>query len=164
MPYARLELARTFAQARDFAARLQHSSDFQHYLRARLALLLPAGLAFLLVSIGCSAATVIFLADRHPLLALPALILAPLVLLGSFFVQGYVFALWVEDRAIERAIGRRRGRAGLDMGTLPSVPWVLAAALLFAPLALLAVVSPPAAIVLVVLALAMPALYAHLDR
>lgn len=162
---ANLQLARTFADARELAARLQNSTGFQGYLRARLALLLPAALIFVLISVACAAATVIFIADRHPLLALPALILAPLVLVGSLFVQGYVFALWLEERAITHALGRRRtGRFGLDLGKLPPVPWALAALFLFLPLLLLAFIAAPAALVLLVLGLATPPVYARLDR
>ena len=162
---AKLQLARTFADAREFAARLQNSTDFQEYLRSRLVLLVPAGLVFLLISVGCAAAMVIFLADRHPMLALPAIVFAPLILVGSLFVQGYVFALWLEDRAIAQALGRRRyGRFGLDMGKLPPVPWVLAAVFLFLPLVVLALVAASAALVLLVLGLLTPVVYARLDR
>ncbi len=164
MPGAKLQLARTFADAREFAARLQNSSGFQEYLRSRLVLLVPAGLVFLLISVACAAAMVIVLADRHPLLALPALVFAPLVLVGSLFVQAYVFASWLEDRAIAHALGRRRpGRWGIDMGKLPPVPWALAAVFVFVPLVLLAFVAAPAALVLLVLGLATPVVYARLD-
>jgi hypothetical protein len=162
---ADLQLAKTFSGARELAARFQSSPGFQEYLQSRLVLLVPAVLVFLLISVACAAAMVVFLAERHPLLALPGLVLAPLVLLGSFFVQGYVFASWLEDRAIARALGRRRaGRWGVDMGKLPPVPWVLAAAFLLLPLVLLALLAIPAALVLFALGLATPVLYARLDR
>ncbi len=165
MQTAKLQLARTFSDAREFIARLQNSTGFQEYLRARRVLLVPAALVFLLISVACAAATVVVLADRHPLLALPALVFAPLILVGSFFVQAFVFASWLEDRAIAHALGRRRpGRFGLDLGKLPPVPWLLAAVFLFAPLVLLALAAAPAALVLVVLGLATPLAYARLDR
>ena len=162
---ANLQLAKTFSGARELAARLQSSPGFQAYLQSRLVLIVPAGLVFLLISVACAAGIVVFLAERHPLLALPGLVLAPLILLGSLFVQGYVFASWLEDRAIAHALGRRRaGRWGLDMGKLPPIPWVLAAAFLLLPLVLLALLAIPAALVLSVLGLATPVLYARLDR
>jgi hypothetical protein len=161
---ANLQLAKTFTGARELAARFQGSPGFQEYLQSRLVLLVPAGLVFLLISVACAAAMVIFLAERHPLLALPGLVLAPLILLGSLFVQGYVFASWLEDRAIARALGRRCAGRWVDMGRLPPVPWALAAAFLLLPLALLALLATPAALLLCVLGLATPVLYARLDR
>jgi hypothetical protein len=50
------------------------------------------------------------------------------------------------------------------MGRLPPVPWALAAAFLLLPLALLALLATPAALLLCVLGLATPVLYARLDR
>jgi hypothetical protein len=162
---ANLQLGKTFASARELAARMQNSAGFQQYLHSRLVLLVPAGLVILLISIACTAATVIFLAERHPLLALPGLVVAPLILLGSLFVQAYVFGSWLEDRAIAHALGRRRaGRWGLDMGKLPPVPWALATAFLFLPLLLVALLAIPVALVLFVLGLATPVLYARIDR
>lgn len=165
MHTAKLQLAKTFASVRELAARVQSSAGFQQYLRERIALLVPAGLVFLLISVACAAALVIFLAERHPLLALPGLVFAPVVLVGSFFVQAYVFTLWLEDRAIAHALGRRRAaRWGIDMGRLPPVPWLLAGVLLFLPLVILFALATPAALVLVLLGAAAPVLYARLDR
>lgn len=165
MHTANLQLAKTFADARELAARFQNSAGFQQYLRERIALLVPAGLVFLLISVACAAATVVFLAERHPLLALPGLVFAPLILVGSLFVQGYVFASWLEDRAIAHALGRRaHGRWGIDMGKVPPVPWVLAAVFLLLPLVILFALAAPAALVLVLLGALAPVLYARLDR
>jgi hypothetical protein len=50
------------------------------------------------------------------------------------------------------------------MGTLPPVPWILAAVVLLAPLAMLAFVAPKAALLLIPLALLTPILYALFDR
>jgi len=165
MPTANLQLAKTFADARDLAARFQSSLGFQQYLRSRMILVVPAGLVYLLISVACAAATVIFLAERHPLLALPGLIIAPVVLVGSLFVQAYVFFSWLEDRAIAHALGRRGFvRWGIDMGKAPPVPWVMAAIFILIPLAILAGLAMPAALVLVVLGAGAPVLFARLDR
>ena len=77
------------------------------------------------------------------------------MLLGSFFVQAYVFAFWLENRALAQAlhhkpaaagpIAARLRKAGIDLGALPPVPWVLAALFLFLPLAMLVIVSPGSA-------------------
>lgn len=162
---ANLQLAKTFADARDLAARFQNSLGFQEYLRLRMILLVPAGFVYLLISVACAAAIVIFLAERHSLLALPGLILAPVILVGSLFVQAYVFFSWLEDRALARALGRRGFvRWGIDMGKVPPVPWVMAAVFVLVPLGILAALAMPAALVLVVLGFAVPVLFARLDR
>lgn len=165
MNTADLQLAKTFADARNLAARFQNSQSFQDYVRWRMVLLLPAALVYLLISIACAAATVIFLAERHPLLALPGLILAPVILVGSLFVQGYVFLAWLEDRALAQALGRRRpGKWGIDMGRMPRVPWAMAAVFVVVPLVLLAALAMPAALALIALGAAAPVLFARLDR
>jgi hypothetical protein len=158
-----LPLEKTLKDARDLATRFQDGQGFRHYVSTRMPLVIPTGLLFLLISIACAAATVIFLAERHPMLALPGLLLAPLVLVGSLFVQVYVFGSWLENRALARALGHRKN-AGIDLGELPPVPWTVAAIFLLAPLALLAVVSAKAALVLIVLAVLIPVLFDRIDR
>lgn len=165
MAPAHLQLAKTFADARDLAARFQNSQGFQQYVRSRMVLLVPAALVYLLISIACAAATVIFLAERHPLLALPGLIIAPLILVGSLFVQAYVLLSWLEDRALAHALGRRGFvRWGIDMGKVPPVPWMMAAIFVLLPLAMLAALAMPAMLVLLVLGAAAPVVFARLDR
>lgn len=148
-------------EARKLVARLQAGEAFRRYLAGRLRLVALAALVFLLVSIACAAATVVFLGDLHSWLALPALILAPLVLIGSLYVQGLTFLSWLESRALALALGHRpRGMAT----PLPRVPWLLAALVLVLPLGLLASVSAQAALLVVALAALVPVLYAKLDR
>lgn len=165
MNTADLQLPKTFADARDLAARFQKSQSFQQYVQSRMVLLVPAALVYLLISIACAAATVIFLAERHPLLALPGLLFAPVILVGSLFVQGYVLLGWLEDRALAQALGRRRvSRWGIDMGRMPRVPWAMAAVFVAVPLVLLAALTMPAALALIVLGAGAPVLFARLDR
>jgi len=52
----------------------------------------------------------------------------------------------------------------VDMGTPPPVPWILAAVVLFAPLVMLAFVELTAVLVLIVVAILMPILFARFDR
>lgn len=158
-----LPLEKTFRDARDLAMRFQDVPGFRQYVAARMPMATAATVLFALISIACAAATVIFLADRHPLLALPGLLLAPFVLLGSLFVQVYVFFGWLENRALARALGQRK-KSRLDLGELPPVPWGLAAIFLLIPLAILAVVAAKAALVLILLAVLTPILFAHFDR
>jgi hypothetical protein len=149
-------------QARKLMARMQVGEAFRGYLSRRVALVAPAGLVFLLVSLACAGATVVFLGGLHSWLALPALALAPLVLVGGVYVQGLVFLSWLEGRALARALGHRpRGATKMP---LPRVPWLLAVPALLLPLLLLATVSVQAALVLVAAIALVPVLYARLDR
>lgn len=158
-----LPLEKTLKDALKLAHRFREAEGFRGYLRRRLPLVVPSAALFLLVSIACAAATVIFLADRHALLALPAMILAPFVLVGSLFVQGYVFFAWLESRALSQALGRRKTDK-LDFGQLPRVPWGFAAVFLFLPFMVLAAVSKVTAVVLILLVVAITVLFARFDR
>ncbi len=144
---------KTFEEALNLYERFQKGDMFKNYVVERKRLVIPAVLGFLLLSIACTGATIVFIAGARSLLMLPALIAAPFILLGSLFVQCYVFFSWLENRALAH------GHAAL-----PPVPWILAAIFLFAPLVILARVAWPAALALVVLAAVAPVLCWHLDR
>lgn len=156
------------------ARRYQEGQGFRAYVKERMALLVPIGLVMLLTSIACAAGTVMYLGGTRSALVLLALLLVPFILAGSFFVQAYVFASWLEARALTKALHRRPPRpgpigarllkAGIDMGAMPPVPWVLAALFLAGPLAMLAAVSPALAAALVALHIAAPVLFARFDR
>lgn len=166
----------TLMEARNLVYRFQQGDAFRLYVLKRKWHLVPAALLILLTSISYAAATVVFFAEMGSLLALPALLLAPFVLIGSLFVQAYVWFSWLELRALARAYGQRarppQGALavrlwqgfGADLGKLPPVPWGMAAIFLFTPLAVLALVAAKAALVLIVLQVLTPILYARLDR
>jgi hypothetical protein len=166
----------TLSEARNLVHRFQEGEAFKLYVLRRMRLVIPAGLVILLVSLACAAATVLFLAGGGSWLALPAFLLAPLILVGSLFVQLYVFFSWLESRALAQAFSRRTRPAqgalarwlakktGADMGTFPRVPWILAAVVLFAPLAMLVLAAPRVGLLLIPLALLTPILYALFDR
>lgn len=158
-----LPLEKTFRDAWKLAERFQHAEGFRQYLSRRAAFVVPAVALFVLISIACAAALVILFAERHAMLALPGMVLAPFVLLGSFFVETFVFFSWLEGRALAQALGRRsKGR--FDFGALPRVPWVLAALFLGLPLLALAAVSVTAALVLILLAVLITVAIARFDR
>jgi hypothetical protein len=158
-----LPLEKTFRDALKLAARFREAEGFREYLRRRAAFVVPAIALFVMVSIACAAAIVIFLAERHALLALPGMVLAPFVLVGSFFVEAFVFFSWLEGRALAQALGRR-SKQDLDFGQLPRVPWVLAALFLVLPLFVLVSVSATAALVLILLAVLIIVAIAKFDR
>ena len=154
--------------------RFQEAPGFRAYVLERLAFVVPIGVLMALTSIGCAAATVLYLGGTRPLLVLLAILLVPFVLLGSLFVQAYVFFSWLESRALAQALPRksRRGpvsawmvrKLGVDMGSLPQVPWVLAVIFLLLPLAMLVAVAPKFGLGLVVLLVLAPIVFARFDR
>jgi hypothetical protein len=138
-------------------------------------LVAPAVLFFLATSVACTAASIVYVAGaRSSFLVLIALLCAPVVLVGSLFVELYVFFSWLEGRALARAYHRpaptgvirtwltRKLKA--DLGAIPRIPWAFAAAFLFLPLLLLAVVSAKFAAAVIVLGILLPIAYARLDR
>ena len=166
----------TLSDAQNLALRYKEVEGFQLYVLERRRLVIPALVLFALTSIACAAGVVVFLAETYPLLVLPALLLAPVILVASMFVQVYVFFYWLENRALAQALGHRpkakqgvlatwlRQKWGIDMGTAPPVPWILAALVLIAPLVMLAYFALSAALVLIAVAVLMPVLFARLDR
>ena len=172
----RLLPLQTLSDAQDLAIRYKKVEGLQIYVRERKRLVIPAVVLIVIISIACAAGVVVFLAETYSLLVLPALLLAPVILVASLFVQMYVFFYWLENRALAQALGHRpkaaRGvlaawllkKLGVDMGTPPPVPWILAAVVLFAPLVMLAFVELTAVLVLIVVAILMPILFARFDR
>ena len=166
---------RTLKNAQDLAQRFREVESIRLYVRERTGLVVAATLVMILVSIACGVGEVVFLADRHSLLALLGILLLPVTLAGSFFVLAYVFFSWIEGRALARELGHRHGpppgaaalwlskKFDLDMGPFPPVPWFLAALVLFLPLVLLAAAWLSAALVVIVLGILTPVLYAKFD-
>ena len=165
----------TLKNAQDLAQRFREVEGIRLYIHERQAMVVAATLVIVFISFACAIGVVVFLADRHSLLALLGILLLPVVLVGSFLVLAYVFFSWIEGRALVRELGRRHQRApgvaalwlskklGLDMGPFPQVPWFLAALVLFVPLALLAATWLSAALVVILLGILMPVLYAKFD-
>ncbi len=166
----------TLLEAKKLADRYREGEGVRLYVLERKWLVIPPVLLMVLISIACASGTVVFLAGAYSLLVLPALLLAPVVLVGSLFVQIYVFFYWLENRALARALGHRAkpahgtlaawlsNKLGADMGKVPPVPWILATVVLFAPLAMLAYFALNVALVLIVLAIVAPILFARFDR
>jgi hypothetical protein len=161
-------------EAMNLLRRYQEGQGFRGYLRERTALLVPVGLLMLVTSLACAAATVLFLGGTRSFVVLLAILLVPFVLIGSAFVQAYVFAAWLEGRALAKALHRKpaiRGpisaklhEAGIDLGSRPPVPWVLAAIFLALPLWMLWLVMPKLAFLLIALHIIVPFAFARLDR
>jgi hypothetical protein len=166
----------TLKEAQSLARRYQEGKALRLYVHERLRLVIPVGLLIVVISVTCAVAALVFLGDIHPLLALPGLLLLPVILIGSLLVQFYVFFSWLENRALARALARRsrpapgpvarwlHDKAGVDLGSPPPMPWVLATLTLFVPLVMLASFALEFALGLVALAILAPLVYARLER
>ena len=157
------------------AARFREVEGLQRHLERRQPLVRGASAALALLGLACAAGVFIFLAGLRTWLTLPAVLLAPLVALGSLFVLFYVFFSWVEGRALAEALGHRTGPAPgpigkwlrkklrADLGAMPAVPWLVAAPFVLLPLALLVAAAPAAGIAMILVGAATPLVYARLD-
>src|SRR5882672_8250721 len=94
-------------EARNLAARYVESDSFRGYVNHRKHLVIPALVLILAIALSSTAASVVFAAGTRPLFVLMALILAPVVVLGSLCVQAYVFFAWLEGRALARMLAHR---------------------------------------------------------
>jgi hypothetical protein len=165
----------TLKNAQDLVQRFREVEGIRLYVQERQAMVVAATLVIVLISFACAIGVVVFLADRHSLLALLGILLLPVALVGSFSVLAYVFFSWIEGRALARELGHRHqpppgaaalwlsNKFALDMGPFPPVPWVFAALVLFVPLVLLAATWFSAALVVILLGILMPVLYAKFD-
>jgi hypothetical protein len=166
----------TLNDALALVQRFRDGEGFRRHVRRRLRLVIPALALILLTGFACAMAVIMLLLGPRPLLALLGLLLAPAVLVGSLFVQLYVFFAWLEERALAQSLGHRTGPApgrlaawtenklGANLGRMPPVPWVLAAIFVLAPIAILTQLAPKAAALLIVLLVLAPILYARFDR
>jgi hypothetical protein len=162
--------------ALNLAQRFQQGALFRKYVVERMWLVVPAALVILVTSLALAFGIVIYIGGTRPLTVLLSLLIAPFVLVGSLFVQAYLFLAWLEGRALAKSLGRRKRKARVravawierhldaDLGSLPPVPWLLAGILLALPLAILLLASPKLAIAVVVLQVLVPLAFARLDR
>jgi hypothetical protein len=136
----------------------------------------PAALLIVATSVVLAFGIVMFVGGTRPLTVLLSLLLAPFVLIGSLFVQGYVFLSWLEGRSLAKSLGHSVGKSRgkltawiekhieADLGAMPPVPWLLAAIFLLAPLVALVMAAPKLAIAVIVLQILAPIGFARLDR
>ena len=169
----RVDVLQSVDELFKLAQRYDKGQGFRRYVKERLALVAP--LALLMVATGIVfASALIVLAGPHVWLALPALVLAPFVLVGSLLVQAFLYFSWLENRAMAKALGHPLGASGpvaawirrhlrAEMGSAPRVPWDLAAVFLVAPLLVLVSVSWRIALALALVHVLAPFFYARLE-
>jgi len=162
--------------ALNLVQRYQQGELFRRYVTQRMWLVAPAALLIVATSLVLAFGIVMFVGGTRPLTVLLSLLLAPFVLIGSLFVQGYMFLSWLEGRSLAKSLGHSvgKGRGRLkawiekhieaDLGAMPPVPWLLAAIFLLAPLVALAMAAPKLAIAVILLQILAPIAFARLDR
>ncbi len=171
-----LLLPNTLQDAANLLRRYREVDDFHRYVVDRKWLVIPSMLVIFLISAACVMGIVALLPDVHFVFVLPAIVLAAAVLIGSLFVQAYMFFSWIEGRSLNRLLRNRHKAAPgpiakwlqkklrLDMSPAPPVPWVVSAIFLLWPLAMLAYVWTAGALGVAAVAVLMPILYASFDR
>ena len=147
-------------EAPNLLQRYKHGDAFRRYVQRHLPLVVVALGVFLTVSAASTAGMVVFFGGTHELVVLACLVLAPFVLIGSLFVQVFVFFSWLEQRAIDRVSGRPPCTI---QEHLPRAPWALAAVFVAAPFFVLALVSIKIAATLLVLFILTPIAFSLLD-
>jgi hypothetical protein len=172
----RVALLDPIDDARELLRRLQSNELFQHYLRERWLHALPLAAGVALAGLALSGAAMAFILRTGTLLALTAtIVVAPLVLIGSVWVQAQVLLSWLEGRSLaklqEHRRARERGPIGrwvarrfrIDLGPPPRVPWVPALVFVVLPAAMLAGVAAPVAAGLVVFQIVAAIIFARRD-
>lgn len=171
-----MDIADPLKDALNLVQRYQQGELFRRYVTQRMWLVAPAVLLIVATSLVLAFGIVMYVGGTRPLTVLLSLLLAPFVLAGSLFVQGYVFLSWLEGRSLAKSLGHRVGKSRgklaawiekqieADLGTMPPVPWLLAAIFLVLPLAALVMAAPKLAIALIVLQILAPIAFARLDR
>jgi hypothetical protein len=162
--------------ALNLAQRYQQGEMFRRYVTQRMWLVAPAALLMAATSLALAFGIVMYVGGTRPMTVFLSLLLAPFVLAGSLFVQGYVFLSWLEGRSLAQSLGHRivKGRGKLaawiekqleaDLGAMPPVPWVLAAIFILLPLIALVLAAPKLAIAVIVFQVLAPIAFARLDR
>ena len=165
---------RVLRDARDFALKFQNDDVFRDYIVSRIWTVLPVVLVFFLVSTICSI-DVMFRTARlvydPPLwLRFFALLLGAAVWLCGVVGQLYVFLIWLEERAAQRASSERGKRVEVPAGFLAYLkysralpPWILVLIFVVLPLANIARGAPVAALILVALLALAPLLFKKFD-
>jgi hypothetical protein len=164
----------TLQEAANLYNRYQAGAGFRVYMRSRMNLVYVMVALFVAGAVVCTAGTVVALAGARAFLMLFALILAPFILIGCLFVQGYIFFGWLENRALAEGLKHQIEREGpvkrwlrrnlkAQMGKFPPMPWILVALFLLLPLLATASVFPKVALGLLAVYVAAVILYARID-
>jgi len=158
------------SEAINLVQRYQKGDSFRYYVKERVIIVAPLLLVCLVISIALCLGVVAFL-DKGAFRAFIAVLLMPVVLLGSLAVQAYLVFSWLELRALKPMVaqGAAPGAKGrldvlrMRLGKPPPIPWVAVAVFLLLPFVLLVLASVKIAAVVVLLAILTPVVYTHFE-
>ena len=161
-----------FNEALNLVRRYEKGDAFRHHVQERMNLVAPVMAVCVVISLALSVGVMAQM-DHGGLRAFLAVVALPVVLIGSALLQVYLFFSWLELRALQPMLAHGATAAGgpawlarlrSKLGKPPPIPWIPVAVLLLFPLLLLGAASLKIAVLAVILAIAAPIAYAHLDR
>jgi hypothetical protein len=161
-----------FSEAGNLVRRYEKGDAFRHHVHERKPLVVGVFAALVVISIALSLGLLAHL-EKGGLLAFLALVLTPIVLIGSLAMQAYLFFSWLELRALKPmlapgaapvASGTWLARLRSRLGKAPPIPWIPVAVLLLLPFLVLLLASLKIAALVLVLAALTPVAYAHFDQ
>jgi len=150
--------------ARDLAMKFARDDVLQAYVGPRIWAVIAVVLVFVLVSSVCAIDVMIKSGRFVP--GIVALLLGGVVWAGGVIGQIYVFAIWLEGRAVQRD----RDERGIDM-QMPAgflaylkysralVPWILVAVCVAVPILVMALRVPVVALLLLTVSALAPFLF-----
>lgn len=165
-----LEFAATIEAGTALVQRYQRGAAFRNYVKMHGVELVVAVLVLIAIALACTAGTIVFVGGRSSWRVLLVLIAAPLVLLANLGLLLYVFFSWIEGRAVTTPQPHGQlgawvqAKLGANLGAPPPVPWLLVALFVGLPFLMVLWLSWPTALVLLLLAVATPLLYARVDQ
>ena len=165
-----LGVADTIKAGNALIDRYQRSAKFRAYVKQHGLEIALAILVFILVTVALTGATVVMVGGRRQWLVLLALIAAPLLLVGNLALFLYTFFSWIEWRVTGlpapqgRALTWLHGKLGVNLGRPPAAPWPLIGFLAGVPFLMLVWLSWTTAVVVALLVLAVPLVYARMDQ
>ena len=161
-----------FNEALNLVRRYEKGDAFRNHVRERMNLVVPVIVLCAVISLALCIGVMAQM-DHGGLRALIAVVVLPIVLIGSALLQIYLFFSWLELRALQPMLHHGPApsaepvwlvRLRSRLGKAPPIPWISVGVLLGLPLLLLASASLKMAVLVIVLAVAIPVAYAHLDR
>lgn len=150
--------------------RYQKGAAFRLYVKNHGVEIIVSMLLLVVIACASTAATIVFVGGMRSWLVLLALIAAPIVLIGNLALLAYLFFSWLEGRAVatprpQGALGAWvEARLGANLGAAPRIPWPMVGLFIGLPFLMLVWLSWPTALVLALLALGLPVIYARLDH
>jgi hypothetical protein len=155
--------------------KFENDAILHNYLRSRIRIATPVVFVFIFVSTVCAIAVMFFvprlIEPPVPFLyRLLVLLVGAAVWFGGIFAQTGIFAVWLEQRAIERNRAGAGHKPAPPAGVLNYLkysrtmfPWLLVTLFVVLPLGILVYFAPVVALAIIAVLVAAPYLYDKVD-